>query len=58
MSSSGNGLCEDVELDIICVTVKVENMLLYEQVEDEEERTKHLLRSGGRGAVVDTDELG
>jgi len=67
VSSSGSGLCGDVERDIIGVAGEEETMLTYDitkrvQVEDEQKRTKHralgdalIQRSSGGGAAVDAD---
>lgn len=69
MSCSGDGFGGDVELDVIGVAVEVETMTMYditmwEDVENEQERTKHRTLgdalgqgSGGGGVVVDADKL-
>ena len=69
MGCRGDGFGGDVELDVICIAVEVEAMALDdltegEEVENEEERTKHrplrntLGQGGSRGgAVVGEDEL-
>lgn len=69
MSGGGDGVGRDVKLDVIGVTVEMETMVANdtakrEQVEYEEERTKHRTlrdalgqRNSGGGAVVDVDEL-